>query len=124
MICAPLLSTACTHLLLFSDNTQAKINSTTKHHKKNSNGDGDDDGSYNDNDKKTSNVLTITRTVAKQLDKQRRGWPAGHVRQTLRCRPGLVPRVIGRNGVGLNTIVVRDERGGGQRKGVQMLLPL
>lgn len=70
-------------------------------------GDGGNGGNGADNDKKASTLLTISRTVARQLDRQRRGWPDGHVRQTLRFRPGLAPRVMGRNGVTLNNIVVR-----------------
>lgn len=56
----------------------------------------------------SSPLLEISGTVAKQLEKQRRGWSVGHVRRVLRCRPNLIQRVIGRNGVGINSIVVRD----------------
>ncbi|CAN0272486.1 unnamed protein product [Pylaiella littoralis] len=72
-------------------------------------GDGGNGGNGADNDKKASTLLTISRTVARQLDRQRRGWPDGHVRQTLRFRPGLAPRVMGRNGVTLNNIVEKSQ---------------
>ncbi|CAM9821237.1 unnamed protein product [Scytosiphon promiscuus] len=53
---------------------------------------------------KDSGVLGISRTVEKQLERQRKTWSPGQVRQIVRCRPGVVARVIGKNGATLNDI--------------------
>lgn len=95
-------------------NTAGGNNTTTKSNNNNNGGEGYDGGTRTNHaavaatagDAKGSTLLATSRTVEKQLERQRKQWPNGHVRQVLRCRPGLIARVIGKNGMYLNPIVV------------------
>ncbi|CAN0515555.1 unnamed protein product, partial [Ectocarpus sp. 12 AP-2014] len=72
------------------------------------NGGGRANNNNNNRGKKGFDLLASSRAVDKQLNRQLKGWPAGHVRQLLRCRTGLSTRLLGNHGATLNTIVEKS----------------
>lgn len=99
-------STTANHKNSISNNDSN--NKNNKNNKNKTNSGSSNNVGRGDGAPQRSPVLGTTPTVAKQLNRQRRGWQAGHVRQILRCRPNLIQRVIGRTGVGLRSIVVSE----------------